>query len=275
MSAEVSGRSTRTPGHRWLPYEGDDGFLDEGMGYLRAGVADAARLVYASGRPLEQMEEDVQRLDPDAALRGSGVLTLLPVDVRAEVRADDYVAYFAGETERALRDGRSGLRVLAELSSLAQGPQRAALLRYEHLADRYMAAHPMSALCAVDRGQVPEPAVAELEALHPQVAADSRSVGFHLLPEDDGLRLTGAVDAWDAEHLAEVLQAITGDPTSLSIHVEGLEFIGARGLAVLSRHRRRLAERGADIVVVGAHPVLRRACSALGLDLGLDLGRAR
>lgn len=264
----VSGSGGRVPGHTWLSYDGRDGFPDAGRSYLSGGAADNARLIYASGRPVEQMQQDVGLFDPDGALRASGTLTLLPYDEQADLRAEDYVDYFAAETERALQGGHTGLRVLAELSGLAEGPQRGKLIRYEHLADRYMASHPMSSLCVVDRARVSQRAVAELEAVHPQVASDSRSVGFRLLPEDDGLRLTGVVDAWDAEPLTEVLEAIAGSSTTLRLHVDELDFIGARGLAALARHRRRLADRGVEVLVVGTSPVVDRACAVLDLDVG-------
>ncbi len=179
-------------------------------------------------------------------LMAAGTLTLMSyANADRMVVPEEQLAYFAAATERAVADGHRGLRVLAELTGLAGDMRRRrSLLRYEHLATRYMAAHPMSALCAVDRTALGDASVAEVEAVHSHVAGPGGLSGFRLLPEDDGLELTGVVEAWDADRLSEVLHSITGPTDDVRLHLQRLNFISGMGLKALARYGNDLAAQG-------------------------------
>ena len=265
MPSRVTTASGRS--HMWRSYDGADSFLQDGLRYLNEGAARDERLVYVSGRPLDQMRDDVSVLLPAAEeLVDADRLTLVSYRDGYDLDPDVQVAQFGELTELAVAEGLTGVRVLAELTGLAAGPQRGPLLRYEHLADRYMAGHALSAFCVVDGSELPEETVADLDAIHPYRDSPVATSGFRLLPQDDGLALTGAVDAWEAERLRDLLTTIAGDG-EVRLHLEELEFIGARGLAALARFSAHLQERGGRLSIVGAHAVVHRAGSVLGLDL--------
>jgi hypothetical protein len=76
------------------------------------------------------------------------------------------VASAAAATEQALADGFGGLAVSADATELVRRPvQRDALARCEFLVDRYMASHPLSALCGYGL-ELGNDTVAELAVLH-------------------------------------------------------------------------------------------------------------
>ena len=264
MPSRVTTASGRR--HMWRSYDAADSFLQDGVRYLNEGAARNERLLYVSGRPLDQMRDDVGVLPAVEELVDADRLTLVSYHDGYDLNPDLQIAQFGELTERAIAEGLAGVRVLAELTGLAAGSQRGPLLRYEHLADRYMARHALSAFCVVDSSELPEETVADLDAIHPHTDSPEAISGFRLLPRDEGLALTGAVDAWDAERLADLLATIAGDG-EVRLHLEELDFIGARGLAALATYSAHLQERGGRLTVVGAHAVVHRASSVLGLDL--------
>lgn len=264
MHPQAGGSGTHA--HTSLLYADDEVFLGEGVRFLARGMMSGERLVYVSSRPMERMRDDVAALGSGNGLLDNGTLTLVALEEGHHVVPEEQVAFVAAATERAVAEGHRGLRLLAELTGVAgDGSQRGNLLRYEHLADRYMSSHPVTAMCAVDATVLPEAVIADIQAVHRHGLGATLS-GFRLLPEDDGFRLTGVVEAWDGDRLAELLRSITGDTTEVRLHLDELEFIGARGLAALSRYGHGLRSSGGRLTVVGARAVVSRAWTALGLD---------
>jgi hypothetical protein len=89
------------------------------------------------------------------------------------------VQLYAAATAEALDAGFTGLRVAAEVTQLVRTPaQLDAFARYEHLVDRYMATHPMSAMCSYDRGELGDDVIAQLACMHP--CAHAGAAPFHL-----------------------------------------------------------------------------------------------
>jgi hypothetical protein len=261
--------------HSCLSFETVDGFLREGVRFLADGVARGERLVYVSGRSQDQMRRDVAVLSSPTELEAAGALTLMSYadvdDLDAVVVPERELGVFAAATAQAVTDGHRGLRVLAEVTGLAaEHDRRSRLLRYEHLATRYMSGHPMSALCGLDRSALDPEALAEFEAVHPHVRGPATSTGFRLLPDEDGLRLVGVVEAWDAARLGHLLRTLASPGSVVRLQLADLDSIGARGLCALAAYGQDLARSGGRLELVDPRPVVQRACSALRVDL---LGR--
>lgn len=258
--------------HACLAYDGGDSFLPEGVRFLADGAEQGERLFYVSGRSYPQMREDVAGGSALGGLETAGTLTLLSyadvTDLDVFVVPEQQLAFFAAATAQAVADGHRGVRVLAELTALAAEPgRRARLVQYEHLADRYMARHPMSALCLLDRVALSDEVLAEAEAVHPQTDGTDGLSGFRLLPDEDGLRLTGVVDAWEADRLSHLLRTLAPADGVVRLNVAELTCIGARGLRALGSYRRDLTSSGGRLELVDPRPVLRRACDVMGVDL--------
>ncbi|MFC4145092.1 MEDS domain-containing protein [Micromonospora mangrovi] len=260
-------------GHICWAYD-DTAELDRrAVAFLAAGLAAGERVwLIADGTP----EALTRRLEPLPGLPDAlrhGAVSIVPirdayrddhvVDPESQVRA------YAAATDAALAAGHTGLRVVAEATSLVRTPpQRQAFLRYEHLIDRYMQRRPMSAICAYDRRELSEQAVAELACLH----AEENTDGLFQLhaggPDDGAFALAGELDPSNHTLFAEVLAQTHPEPVDgrLTIDARHLRYIDHRSLLHLRDHARRQ----------GATAVLRtsRSTAARLVEL-LDLAEVR
>src|SRR5437764_649746 len=73
------------------------------------------------------------------------------------------------------------------------------------------------------------------------------------------LRVRGEIDILTAPHLKEaIVAALTGDVPSLIIDLSEISFLDSTGLQVLVSAKRRTAERGGDVYLLGVKdPVMR------------------
>jgi anti-anti-sigma regulatory factor len=248
-------------------------FAERAGEFLAEGLAAGERVLYvASGDPgalaahlgTRSFDEHVRR----------GAVQLLPVDsaypAGTVVDPAAQVGLYATATEAALAAGYTGLRVAAEVTSLARTPaQLDAFARYEHLADRYMAAHPMTAMCGYDVGELGEQAVTELACLHSRASEGVTS--FHLHGHARGgcaAALDGELDMRVRQVFPRALERADLQPAGGTIVLDagGLTFIDHRSLLDLADY----AERRAATVVLRT-----RLSTAARLVELLDLARVR
>ncbi|SEF19999.1 MEDS: MEthanogen/methylotroph, DcmR Sensory domain [Amycolatopsis pretoriensis] len=170
-------------GHVCQGYRRRAEFTARARDFLAAGLAAGERVLYvAPGDEATLIAQLRETGRFDAGLRRGAVLvssvdstytTGTVVDPAGQVRL------YAAATEEALAAGFTGLRVAADATSLVRTPaQLDAFARYEHLVDRYMAAHPMSAMCGYDLTELGDDAVAQLACMHP--VAHEGATPFHL-----------------------------------------------------------------------------------------------
>ena len=114
------------------------------------------------------------------------------------------VACFAAATEQALADGFRGLAMSGDATELVRTPaQRDAFARYEFLVDRYMASHPLSALCGYGL-ELGNDTVTEFALLHAPGPSDEAP--FQVFGCADGaIGLAGEFDPVGVAALGRVL----------------------------------------------------------------------
>ncbi|MEH0937950.1 MEDS domain-containing protein [Micromonospora psammae] len=255
-----------SPRHVCWAYDDRAAFTARARDFLLAGLAAGERVRHTSTEPPEAVAarwQDVPRLRE--ALR-TGAAEIVPVSDaygHGLVDAEAQVAGYVAATAAALDDGHAGLRVVADATSLVRTPaQRAAFARYEHLVDRFLRTHPMTAACAYDRGLLGDRAVEELACLHP--AADPDVVLFHLYGGDPGeLVLTGELDASNEDGFATALERVHVDQGELVVRADELRFIDYRALTHLHRHA---ARRDATVVLRTSLAPAARLVALLGLS---------
>ncbi|MFN8023028.1 MAG: MEDS domain-containing protein [Acidimicrobiales bacterium] len=180
------------------------------------------------------------------------------------VRPTETVAAYDDATSRSIREGYTGLRVAADISSLVRtDAQRVAFAEYEVLVDRLMQRAPMSAVCSCGADEVDAVAAMALAAIHPVRALDTSP--FSLRLEHDGtVRLEGEVDRFQREALIAALsgvrEMVAGGSTT--VDVTGLEFVDHRTLLDLDR---AAADREHRLVLTGAGQVLARLVGLIDL----------
>ncbi|WP_189196442.1 MEDS domain-containing protein [Micromonospora fulviviridis] len=261
--------SSTAYGHVCLAYD-DPAALDAwAVAHLAAGLAAGEQVwLVAPGDP-DSLARRLDRLPGrDDALRRRA-LRLLPVehayrhdeivDPQKQVRA------YATATTDALAAGYTGLRVFAEATALVRSvAQRDAFTRYEHLIDRWMRHHPMSAVCAYDRRELSEAAIAELACMHPETNTDVL-FRLHAGGGEAVVQLAGELDPSNHRLFAAALHRADPRPVDgrLVLDATGLRFVDHRSLLHLGEHARR---HDATVVLRTSRSAAARLVELLDLD---------
>jgi hypothetical protein len=177
------------------------------------------------------------------------------------------LAFYDAATQRAVDDGYRGLRVVAELTPLAQdASSRADLVQWEHLADDFMAAGSgMSAMCAY-RGDLPADALADVVAAHPLVHAPQDVPPFRLFFDDECLALAGSVDTFAADRLSLLLATSPVRGPVATLDLTFLDFLDGAGCRAVARWVRDLGARSIAVELRSAPHVVQRMWSILDFD---------
>lgn len=230
--------------------------------FLAEGVAQGQRIIYIGDRPEQELRSHLEPLAGIGRLLESGaaqifrattVYSTSPVLDGAipAVDADAQIAWYSRQLGWALAAGFSGLRVVADATSLVgTEQQRDAFASYEHLLDRFMADLPLTIICAYSIDALGAEALSELACLHPAVGAHSPPFRLFASRAEDWA-LAGEVDYCSWELLGKSLNRTYGTPRRAEITVDAgaLEFIDPGGLMALDGYARR---RDSVLVLRGA-----------------------
>lgn len=164
-----SGAAPHWPtGHSGWLFAGSRTFEGRVAGFLAEGVARGERAVLVADDP------GGHRWPFALVDRGD-----LVVASTAELYGPDRVveagaqrAAFAGMLAGSLAVGYRGLRVAADNTSLVEGPERlAAWLAWEAVADEFMAANPVTGVCAFDVARLDDETRRVLAGVHERTAS--------------------------------------------------------------------------------------------------------
>ncbi|MCW2577785.1 MAG: hypothetical protein JWR66_3815 [Modestobacter sp.] len=240
--------------------------------FLADGLARGERLLFVGdAEGIDALRQPATVLPDVGELVARGVLHVVPVDGAyrtGQFDADRQLEFYDGATRRAVADGYTGLRVVADVTPLAVDPGgEADLVRWEHLADDFFAHGPgMSAMCAYRRGRVDPAVLAAAAAVHPQVHAPDDVPPFRVWFDDGGLAVAGVLDAFDADHALRVLLASHVAGPVVRLDVSRVEFVDAAGYRALARWAQALQARSARLCLVGTSRLFRRTWQVLGFD---------
>ena len=238
--------------------------------WLGDGAQVGQRLVYVADRPREELLADLAELDRRDELLERGVLAVHPIadlyDLSRPIDAEAQLAVYAGAVEQAVADGFVGIRVVADITALVTDPaRRAPHVHWELSADRWMATHPLAALCAYDEGALGD-AVASVACVHPLRHVPTEVAPFSLWADDDGrIVLEGEADAFCVRSLADALAALPhGDDVVLD--VSGLGFVDGRAATAVAAAAWDHADHGGSLRLHGARRAVRSVWAVLALD---------
>ena len=86
------------------------------------------------------------------------------------------------------------------------------------------------------------------------------------------LRLRGDLDVFTRDRLRHVIGSLLeGHPPILVVDLSGLGFADCAGLSILVWAQKLLTADGAELVTIGAQPIVRRLMQLTGLDTYLHL----
>jgi hypothetical protein len=238
----------------WV-YENDEAFDRAVAEFIAGGLERGERLLCVGERVIE-------------SLRGVHLPALAEAYAAAGTfRPMGQLAYYEAATRRALAEGYRGLRVLAEVSALAADPAtRPELIRWEHVADDFIARNGgFTAMCAYS-GKLSHEALTDIAAVHPFVHTPDGVPPFRIFFDDDRIVLAGSVDSFSADRLAHVLAASPIGAAGAVLDVSLLEFADVAGCRALALWARGLADRSLPVEVRGASPLFRRMWDVLALS---------
>ena len=254
----------------WV-YDDTASFTGAAQRFLAEGLARGDRLLCVGDGLADEFRAAGEPFGPLADLVARGTLRFAPVagtyaDGRG-VRPQEQRAFYDAAVRAAQDAGYRALRVVAEITELAgSDTARAGLVRWEHAADEYIASGSgLVALCAYRRGVLPEQALADVTAVHPQVHAPHDPPSFRIWFDGPRPCLAGTVDTFAADRLARVLAGTPAAPV-VALDLSGLRVVDAAGARALARWAGGLTDRGAAVHLPGAPSSLVRIWSLLGLD---------
>lgn len=237
--------------------------------FLAGGLARGERVLLVGDEVTDAVHRDLLPFGGTDALAGTGALEVLDLTAayqRTEpFTPEQQLEFYGAATRRARADGFAGLRVVAEVTALAADPAtRAPLVRWEHLADHFVAqAAGFTAMCAY-RGDLSREVLDEIAAVHPVVHGPEGIPSFQVFHEHDRLVLTGSVDFFTADRLHRVLADSPGARGTVVLDLGRLDFVDVAGCRVLAGWAAGL---GAPLQVAGASRLFQRIWQLLDLDL--------
>jgi anti-anti-sigma regulatory factor len=244
--------------------------------FLADGVAQGLRTSFVAPGDVGRLRAQLRQFSELRGALSDGSLTVESLDgVYGEdevVDPDRQVGVYASATRAALAHGFRGYRVVAEATALVRTQdQLTQFAHYEHRVDRYMAAHPFSAMCAYHRPSLRGESVALLASLHP--AANPGASSFRLHTASDGtLTLSGELDHLTARTFPLALDRAELPDRSRELVIDGtgLEFVDHRNLYALAD---LAAREDLTVVLRTAYPGVRRMVDLLGVA-GVTVERA-
>jgi hypothetical protein len=253
----------------WV-YDDDEAFDRAVEEFLMGGLERGERLLCVGERVIESLQ-GLSLLARDVpSLIAAGVLETQTLAQAYEAAGpflpENQLAYYEAATRRARAAGYRGLRVVAEVSVLAaDADSRTELVRWEHVADDYIAqASGFTAMCAYSGGLARE-ALADVASVHPLVHAPDGLPAFRVFFEEDRLVLAGSVDSFTAGRLARVLSSSPVGERGGVLDLRLAEFVDVAAARVIARWAQQLDARGLPLEVRGASPLVRRMWSVLAL----------
>ena len=241
-----------------------------GPASLAATAVEVFGAARASGEALVLMTDDADLRTLDALpdrdhLVASGRLQVVrTADAYPHRDPARLLAAFDDVLRTALADGWTGIRVVAENTSLLTGGGDAFSdwLAWEHVTAQWQQAHPVVGVCWFDTTALDVEQVVELASVHGEVHGVPGRVPFRLLPAAGVVRLRGDVDATDVARLVRLLAAVP--------RREGDELVVDLSDAGYVHHTvfTTVAPPGGDVTLTGVRGVHRRVWDALGGGTG-------
>jgi anti-anti-sigma regulatory factor len=211
-------------------------------GFFAESLRDGLRVAYVGSDGAGAARADLADLsDPDRLLAAGALQVLSARDVYGAggpVDPERVVAFVAAATEQALVDGFRGLAMSGDATELVRTPaKRDAFARYEFLVDRYMASHPLSALCGYGL-ELGNDTVTEFAMLHAPGPSNATPYQVFACP-DGAIGLGGEFDPVGVAALGRVLPRLrTTDGESLVVDMAGVDYVDHRLLLTLDRYAR-------------------------------------
>jgi anti-anti-sigma factor len=259
----------RSGDHVFWTFAGASDFRAAVLPYLDEGrrLGEQLLLVGASRTALLHALDALPQRDEMLA---SGQLEVRSMTEVVGLEPAERVESLRGEVEAALRQGRTGLRMAADVTSLARrGPEeRRQLHVYERLTDAMGATVPLTAMCLFD-ASLEDDVLGPLAVLHPDQRHGQREPLGCLCGRGPWLSLRGEVDAGLAGAVLRALVDVARDaPGEVVLDLSELDFLDVAGARMLASAVRLLGEVGVELRIVGSRRLAGRCLELFDLSGG-------
>ena len=226
--------------------------------FLAEGASRNERLMYVAEDPVRRdFGEWTQSLYPGTLTVTSIAEVYGPSGI---VDASKQRATFAQVLTESLAEGYSGIRVAADNTPLVLDQERlASWVRWESVADHFMAENQVTGLCAFDRTRIDVERLRDLAALHPLGSAEGPKPPFRLFTQERALWLEGVLTPLSVGQAELALESLPAR-TDLVVAVQG-QIVASDAFSAL----RRLTEAGVVVTVRGATAQMREVGRSAGL----------
>lgn len=262
----------RAGDHSCWAYTSHRDFVGAVVTFLAEGVRLGERLLYVGTMDDDELTAHLAALPQRDEWIADGRLSVHHLDHvydpadRCEPAAQ--VELFRKEADAAVSDGFSGLRMVADVTSLAESPEDLdRMAAYELSVDGMIATNLVTGLCAYDERRVGE-RIGALAAMHTLQHRAGRPPSFAVTLRGDTLTVTGEIDstcADDLHHALDAVQDVTDGP--LRVDLSSLDFIDVAGTRALARAVSRMVDDGRELRVHGARSASRRCLELFDLDV--------
>jgi hypothetical protein len=224
------------------------------------GVRRGEKLIFVATEPdaSRLLGIDVERRLEDRQLE---VADVRDVYGGTDFSAGAQLATFQHVLADALADGYSGIRVVADNTSLAQGDEASfeRWLAWEQLTDHFQAESMVTGICFFDRGALSSQRMSDLAALHPMwPQANAAAPPFALFADRDSVLLVGSIGAGASAQLRRLLATVEFG-LKPSLDLSAVHPLDDSALLVLGE----LASAERPLTLVG-NDHLRRRLASLG-----------
>ena len=259
-------------GHACWIYSHEEEFRAGAIDFLEDGIELGQRLVFVGAGSIQRLRSELAGLSGLDELLGEGRLRIMPLenvyDIGVPVDPVGQLTMYAAMTASALRDGLTGLRVVAEVTPLVLDPALwASHTHWESAADRYIAKNPLAGLCCYDRRALPDEVLADLACVHRTSHGSPSPAPFHVFAGREGVALAGEVDSFSAGDLRRLLALATPPTGDLVLELDELEFIDHHGVLAVADRARALAREGRSVQLRGAPRAFDRLSELLEVEL--------
>jgi hypothetical protein len=257
---------TRPHDHIAWIFSGPSEFAALATPYLAEGAQLGEKVMYVAEVPDRTVLRSLERQVRPQALQVASVAEIYGASgiVHPPAQRATYAALLAD----ALQAGYSGLRVVADNTSLVADEERfRAWIRWELVADRLIAETQMTALCAFNQQKVDVDRLRHLATIHPMSSTASPVPQFRLFSEAHNLYIEGELDSFAVTQLWLALDNLPPS-TGVVIDLASVTIMSRSVIAGL----RELPAKGVSVTIRGCSMALDelRASGSLGDRLVLE-----
>src|SRR5256714_2490526 len=145
------------------------------------------------------------------------------------------LATFEAVLADALAAGYTGIRVVAENTSLATGDDAGfrRWLRWEQVTDRFQSTSNVTGICYFDGRKLSSDRRADLGAVHPVRSVSVPPAPFSFVVDGNAVLVTGTLDFWSEDQFQRLLRTAPDD-APLTLDLSHVEFVDHRALLALN-----------------------------------------